>query len=155
LGRYVPAVGRDHGAVAVGVAALVERVNGGEDDPAAAVDQIDSAEAPTGVTHGHFTEVTIPCRALEPHALPPDRPIALPLSPPALQAKRIPKRLARRATAEHVRRLREAIDRRAGDLAVRRAVVLDLHPRLGRLIEERERELRDAAEHRHEPPLER
>ena len=51
--------------------------------------------------------------------------------------------------------MREPRDGRAGRLAVNRAVVLDLHPRLGRFVEKRERQLGDALEHRHEPTLER
>ena len=36
-----------------------------------------------------------------------------------------------------------------------RAVVLHFHPRLGRLVQELERQLRDAVEHPHQPPLDR
>ena len=36
-----------------------------------------------------------------------------------------------------------------------RAVVLDFHPRLGRFVEKRERQLGDAVEHVHQPTLER
>ena len=35
------------------------------------------------------------------------------------------------------------------------AVVLDFHPRLGRFVEQLERQLGDAVEHLHQPPLER
>ena len=153
--RHVAGVGLDEGAAAVGVGGLVERVEGRQNGPAARVDQVDPAQVPAGVAHGQFAEVTVPCRDLEAHALQRDRAIALTLSPPGFQAKRIPKRLARRARAEHVGRLGEALDRRAGGLAVHRAVVLDLHPRLGRFVEELERQLGDAVEHRHQPALER
>lgn len=52
--------------------------------------------------------------------------------------------------AEHVGCLGEALDRRTGELAVRAAVVLDLGPRLGRLVEELQREFRHTAEHLHQ-----
>ena len=103
--------------------------------PLCGVDQVDSAEVPAGVAHGHFAEVAVPSRNLEPHALERDRAIALTLTPLGFQAKRVAKRLARRALAEHVRRLGETLDRRAGGLAVHGAVVLDFHPRLGRFVE--------------------
>ena len=114
VGRHVHAVGLDEGAAAIGVGAFVERIDGSQNGSAVLVDQIDSAKVPAGVAHGHFAEVTIPCRNLEPHALERDRSIALTLTPLGFQAKRVAKRLARRARAEHVRRLGEALDRRAG-----------------------------------------
>ena len=47
----------------------------------------------------------------------------------------------------------EALDRRAAGLAVHGAVVLDLRPRLGRFVQEVERQLGHAVEHPQEPPL--
>src|SRR5438445_637525 len=81
LRRRGAVLGRDRGTAAVRIGAFVQRVDGSEDDPAAAVDQIDPAEIPARVAHGQFAEVAIPCRDLEPHALERDRAIALTLSP--------------------------------------------------------------------------
>jgi hypothetical protein len=140
--------------VAIGVGILIERTDGSQDDSAALVDHVKAAQVPSGIAHDHFAEVTIPCRNLEPHPFQRDRSIALALSPPGLQTKRIAKRLTRWAGAKHVGHLGELLDRRAGDLAVGDAVVLDFHPCLGRSIEEVERQLDDTVERLHQPPLE-
>ena len=47
------------------------------------------------------------------------------------------------------------MDGRAVHLAVRGAVVLDFHPRLGCFVEEVERQFGDTVEHRHQPSFER
>ena len=53
-------VGLDKGAAAIGVGALIERIDGSQNGSAVLVDQIDSTKVPAGVAHGYFAEVTIP-----------------------------------------------------------------------------------------------
>jgi hypothetical protein len=52
-----------------------------------------------------------------------------------------------------VRALSKALDRRAAQLAVHGAVVLDLHPGLSRFVEEAEDRLRVTVEHGQQPAL--
>ena len=103
VGGHIHAVGLDEDAAAIGVSALIERIDGSQNGSTVLVDQIDSTKVPAGVAHGYFTEVAIPSRNLEPHALNRDRSIAPTLTPLGFQAKRVAKRLARRTRAEHVR----------------------------------------------------
>jgi hypothetical protein len=103
----------DENAAPIGVSALIERLDGSQNGPTVLVDQIDSIKVPPGVTHGDFTEVAIPSRNLEPHALNRDRSIA-PTLALGFQAKHVANRLAQRAQAEYIRCLGEALDSRAG-----------------------------------------
>ena len=66
-------------------------------------------------------------------------------------AKRLPQGVGRRARPQHVLRLGPPRDRRATELPVRGAVVLDFHPGLGGLVEKVQRQLRQMVEHLHQP----
>ena len=90
-GGHIYAVGLNDGAAAIGVSALIERIDGSQNGSAVLVDQIDSTKVPAGVAHGYFTEVAIPSRNLEPYAFNRDRSIALTLTPFVLQPKRVAK----------------------------------------------------------------
>ena len=90
------------GTAAIGVGGFVEGIDGSQNGPAVLVDEIDAAEVPAGVAHGHFAEVTVSRWNLEAHAFERDRPIALPLNSLGFQAKRVAERFALGAIAEHV-----------------------------------------------------
>lgn len=96
----------------------------------------------------------VSCRNLETHSFQRDRAIALPLTPPGLQAKRVTQRFACRTRTQDIGGFGKALDWRASGLAVHGAVVLNFHPGLGCFIEQFQGQVRNPVEHLHQPTLE-
>ncbi len=149
----VEPIGSERTAPAVGVLRLVERQEPGEHGAGALVDQVDVGEIPTGVAHRDAGQQPIAGRDLE--ALPGDRDraVALALHAPLLGGEGEPERLAGGACTADVGALGEAVERGLASLGVDGAVVLHLDPRLGGVVQDRQGEIGDALEHRHQAAL--
>jgi hypothetical protein len=152
-GRSVLVSRLDHRAVSVGVRAAVQGIDWCQNRVAALVHQIDTTEIPARVAHRDFGQVAKACRDLETHALERNRPIAEPLTPAGLNPEGRTQLITGRAVTHHMGGSRESLDWGATDLAMCRPVVLDFDPRLSRLVQEVERQIRHSVEHLHQSAL--
>src|SRR5262249_6173210 len=123
--------GLDSPALAVGVRRLVKGVKRTQDALGEGVDQIDRPQVPARVAHVPRFDVAIARGDLEAAALEADRSIRAALAASRLGAEDSPQMLARRTRTAHIRTRDPARDRRAADLRVDLAVVVELDPGLG------------------------
>src|SRR5262249_27351546 len=114
---------------------------------------LEAREIPARDAKPETFERTISRGDFEAHALDGDRPVAAPLLARDLHAEGPAQRFGVGARAAHVGTFEVALEWRPLELAVDRAVILLLDPRACRSVEQIEREIRLAIEHRQEPPF--
>src|SRR5271170_6249412 len=145
--------GREHAARTVGVLHLVERQERREVDARARVDQMDIRQVPSCDAEPETRQRPVGRRDLEAYTLYRDRAVAAALRARDLHAKRPPERLGARAITTYIGTFEIALDGCLLELAVDRMVILLLHPRLRRGVEQSQGEHRLAFEHGHESAL--
>ena len=145
---------RDQGTTApVGVGLLVEGRKDGQERPGPGVDEVDRRQIPAGDADRDAGEGAVSGGDLEADAVDGDGAVRAPLLARDLEAKGMAQGLGRRALSADVGTGEVAVERGLPEFVVDAAVVLLLDPRLGREVEELERELGLALEHRHQSPL--
>jgi len=110
-------------------------------------------EVPARVADRDPDEVAVAVRDLEPAALEADGAVRAALGAGDVTAEGVPQRRRRRARTAHVGSGEEAAQRGLAGLGVDGVVVLHLDPGLRRLVQQRQGQLDDALEHRHEASL--
>jgi hypothetical protein len=116
---------------------------------------VDGAEVPRCVADLDASEMPVAVGHLEAAALDDDAAVALLLGAMCAPREGETERITVGAGTRHRRSFQEAGERGRADLGVARAVVLVLDPGLGRLVEERQRQVWHVLQHGDEPALDR
>ena len=134
-------------AQAAGVFGLVLWIEPAQHRAGAAVHQMDRREIPAGKADLGAAQMAVAVRQLEAAARDHHGAVALALGALLGAGEGEPQRRAVRARPRHLGTSEEARDRRFADLGMALAIVVVLRPGLGRLVEQREREVRHVLEH--------
>jgi hypothetical protein len=138
---------------AVGVLRAIQRIQRAQYGAGRLVDQRDVPEVPGRVAHRDARELTVAVRDLEAVAVETDRAVRAALGAADIAAKGAPQRRRRRTGTAHGRAGEKARERGLAGLGVHGVVVLQLDPRLRRLVQEWQGQLADAFEHRQQAPF--
>jgi len=128
-------------------------MHGAQHCTGARIDQVDQAQVPAGITQLNVGQLAVLGRYLK--ALPgqAERSVGAALAARHLDAKRLCQGRRARALARNVGAAEVALERRGADLRMVGAVVFLLHPGLGGLVEQFQRQGLVAFEHGHQAPF--
>ena len=140
-------------ALGFGVFRFVQGVQARQRDVGVFIDELDTAQVPSGIAHHDFVEVTEPRRELEANTFHGEGSIASALLARSLHAETAPQLVARRRATKHVFVFQESLDGSATELRMKASVVLELDEGRHRPVQLLQCQLLDAFEHRHESSL--
>ena len=119
------------------------------------IDEVHLGEVPARVAHQYTVQVPERVRHFEAVRIDDDRAVATPLGTPLGAREGQAQRRAVRARAQYIRARRPAGERRLARFTVDGALITELGPGLGGFVQELEREVGNALEHRQQLPFDR